>query len=173
MRPVGTSYLYSPYCREEKFSETKGPGQGLTVPLGRALYCPILVSDKGGKGFCFGSTRCLRAKARKADRAAKRSAAVSKAALALQDCSDVAHGGFGALGGGWGSPHLLCFNLTRPDPGNRVTNNPRRAGTNPRRIRGALFVLFRGLPTVGVDGRAFCTTPQKKAALALAASALL
>ena len=133
---------------------------------GAGVILPYPCQRQGGvKGFCFGSTRCLRAKARKADRAAKRSAAVSKAALALQDCSDVAHGGFGALGGGWGSPPLLCFNLTRPDPGNRVTNKPRRAGTNPRRIRGALFVLFRGLPTVGVDGRAFCTSPQKKAAL--------
>src|SRR5215208_1339861 len=43
--------LYSLYCLEEKFSETQGPHQGLTVPQGQALYCPILVSDKGGEGI--------------------------------------------------------------------------------------------------------------------------
>src|SRR5215203_954423 len=139
------------------------PGSGVILPH----PCQ---RQGGAKGFCGGSTRCLRAKARKADRAAKRSAAVSKATLAIQDCSNVAHGGFGALGGGWGSPQLLCFNLlTRPVIGNRVSKDPRCT-------LGDRFVLFSGLanfggglPIMGLDRRAFCTFPGNKA-VALASS---
>ena len=87
----------------------------------------------------------------------------------------MAHLGFGALGGGCDSPRLLCFDLlTCPAPENRVANDPRRAGTNPRRSRGALFVVFRGLPIVGMDARrAFCTSPEKKAAALASSSGLL
>ena len=132
------------------------------------------------KGFCFGSTRSLRTKARKANRTAKRSAAVSKAPLALQDCSDVVRLCFGSLGGGWDSPHLLRLNLTRPVIGNRVSRNPRGAGTDPRCTLGNRFVLFSGLanfggglPITGLDSRAFYTFPGNKAVALASSSALL
>ena len=61
----------------------------------------------------------------------------------------------------------------------RVTNDLRRAGTNPRRTLGNRFVLFSGLanfggglPITGLDRRAFCTFPGNKA-VALASLALL
>ncbi len=134
-----------------------------SAPGSGVIFAHPCQRQGGVKGFCFGSTRGLRTKARKAHRAAKRSAAVSKAPLAIPDCSDVTHLGFGALGSGRGTPPLLCFDLlllTRPAPENRVTNGPRGTDTNTRRARGALFAHCRGFAGLGVDtSRALYTHP--------------
>ena len=95
-----------------------------TTPGSGVIFAHPCQRQGGVKGSCFGSTRGLRTKARKANRAAKRSAAVSKAPLALQGCSVITNLGFGSLGGGWGSPHLLRFNLlARVVTEKRVTND--------------------------------------------------
>jgi len=141
---------------------------------GSGVILPHPCQRQGGvKGFCFGSTRSLRTKARKANRTAKRSAAVSKAPLALQDCSDVVRLCFGSLGGGWDSPHLLRLNLARPVIGNRVSRNPRCTLGNRFVLFSGLANFGGGLPITRLDSRAFYTFPGNKAVALASSSALL